>query len=321
MKKLVELDASLLSQMDYLEKTVYTLEEVARDVRTYSDRLDHNPGRLEEIELRLELIHNLKRKYGKSIEEILAYQEKTEKELADMDRCWENRSRLEEERAGLKKAMWLIAAELSAARTEAARRLTEDVKKELTDLEMPQMRFEVALSRTASDHGLTAPDGQSCAYNADGIDEVEFLVSTNPGEPLKSLLKIASTGEVSRFTLALKGALAEVDQVPVLIFDEVDIGVGGRSGDTIGKKLWRLAKNHQVICVTHLPQIAAYADAHFRVHKEIYSSRAASVLEDLSEKTRLEEMAAMLAGPGFSQAALLNADELRQKAQNWKLST
>jgi DNA repair protein RecN (Recombination protein N) len=318
MRKLVELDPALLKHLDYLEKTVYTLEEVARDVREYNERLEHDPGRIEEIELRLELIHNLKRKYGKSIEEILAYLEKTQKELEDIGQTCEKRSRLEEERNSLKQAMGNLAEELSAARSQAARRLTQDVKKELDDLEMPQMRFEAALSRRTAQDGLAFPDGQVYAFSPEGIDEVEFLVSTNPGEPLKSLAKIASTGEISRFTLALKGALSEVDHIPVLIFDEIDIGIGGRSGDIIGRKLWRLARNHQVICVTHLPQIAAYADAHFRVRKEINGDRTTSLLEDLAENARLEELATMLAGPNFSQAALRNAGELRQQAKNRK---
>jgi DNA repair protein RecN (Recombination protein N) len=318
MRKLVELDPGLLKHLDYLEKTVYTLEEVARDVRHYGEKLEHDPGRLEEIEIRLELIYNLKRKYGKSIEEILAYLEKTQKELEAINQTSEKRSRLEEERNSLKQAMGNLAAELSAARSQAARRLTQDVKKELDDLEIPQMSFEVALSHKTDQDGLVCPDGQVYAFSPEGIDEVEFLVSTNPGEPLKSLAKIASTGEISRFTLALKGALSEADQIPVLIFDEIDIGIGGRSGDIIGRKLWRLAKNHQVICVTHLPQIAAYADAHFRVRKEINGDRTTSVLEDLAENARLEELAAMLAGPGFSQTALRNAGELRQQAKNRK---
>jgi DNA repair protein RecN (Recombination protein N) len=320
LEKLVQLDNSLLKQMDYLQKTVYTLEEVTRDVREYSDKLEHDPGRLDEIELRLEVIHNLKRKYGKSIEDILGYLASTEMELQVMGRSSAERSRLEHERIDLKKQMWDTAAELSAARSQSALNLVKDVRKELDDLEMTAVKFEISLTRIHAVDGLTDPEGVSFAFSNDGIDEVEFLVSTNPGEPLKPLAKIASTGEISRFTLALKGALSEVDHIPVLIFDEVDIGIGGRSGDIIGQKLSNLAKNHQVICVTHLPQIAAYADAHFRVHKEIEGSRTTSRLEDLPENKRLEEMAAMLGGPGYSQAAMHNAEELRQKAKKWKLA-
>jgi DNA repair protein RecN (Recombination protein N) len=320
LEKLVQLDNSLNKQLDYLQKTVFSLEEVSRDVRQYCDTLEHDPARLEEIELRLELIHNLKRKYGKSIEDILDFLARTEAELQVLGRSWEERSRLEKERNDLKNKMWDKAAELSAVRSQSALQLVQDVRKELDDLEMTAVKFEISITRKNAIDGLKGPDGQDYAFNSEGIDEVEFLVSTNPGEPLKPLAKIASTGEISRFTLALKGALSEVDRTPVLIFDEIDIGIGGRSGDIIGKKLSKLAKNHQVICVTHLPQIAAYADAHFRVLKKIDGDRAASRLEDLAEPERLAEMAAMLGGPDYSQAAMQNAGELRQKAIKWKLA-
>ncbi|MBN1189006.1 MAG: DNA repair protein RecN [Dehalococcoidales bacterium] len=321
MEKLVQMDNSLSKQLDDLRKTVYTLEEINRDVQEYSDRLEHNPARLEEIEMRLELIHSLKRKYGKSIEEILDYLVSTETELRAIEHYSEEFSRLEKERADLKRQMWDTAAGLSAARAKSALRLEQDVRKELDDLEMKAVRFNISITQKKAAEGLPGPDGQVFAFNSDGIDEVEFLVSTNPGEPLKPLAKIASTGEISRFTLALKGALSDIDNIPVLIFDEIDIGIGGRSGDIVGKKLSALAKNHQVICVTHLPQIAAYADSHFRVRKDMDGIRAISRLEDLKENDRLEEMAAMLAGPGYSQVAMRNADELRQKAKKWKLST
>ncbi len=136
-----------------------------------------------------------------------------------------------------------------------------------------------AITQIPSAEGVEGLDGPNLCFYGDGIDDVEFMVSTNPGEPLKPLAKIASTGEISRFTLALKSALSEADNIPVLIFDEIDIGLGGRSGDMIGKKLWALARNHQVVCVTHLPQIAAYADAHFCVNKEITGQRTSSTLD------------------------------------------
>ena len=180
------------------------------------------------------------------------------------------------------------------------------------------MDFCVSVTQTPSDNGLPGQEARLYAYNADGIDRVEFMVATNPGEPLKPLAKIASTGELSRFTLALKGALAEADQIPVLIFDEIDIGVGGRSGEIVGKKIWGLARHHQVVCVTHLPQIAVYADAHFGVHKETSGERTISQLEQLDSEARLKEIALMLAGPGYSAAALENARELRQNAETWK---
>jgi DNA repair protein RecN (Recombination protein N) len=183
---------------------------------------------------------------------------------------------------------------------------------------MSQMLFEVAVRQNSTPDGIKGPDGVSYAYNNEGIDNVEFLVSTNPGEPLKPLARIASTGEISRFTLALKGALSEADNIPVMIFDEVDIGVGGRSGDIIGKKLWTLSRRHQVICVTHLPQIAVYADTHFFVRKSTDNLRTTSTLVNLASDLRLQELAVMIAGPGYTNTALKNAKELLQKAQSWK---
>ncbi|MBA7644990.1 DNA repair protein RecN [subsurface metagenome] len=144
------------------------------------------------------------------------------------------------------------------------------------------------------------------------------MASTNPGEPLKPLAKIASTGELSRFTLALKGALSEADNIPVLIFDEIDIGIGGRSGEIIGRKLSSLARNHQVVCVTHLPQIAAFADAHFSVHKEVSGARTLSMLEHLEDEARLKELAIMIAGIQYTETSLTNARELMHKAETWK---
>ena len=145
-----------------------------------------------------------------------------------------------------------------------------------------------------------------------------FIASTNPGEPLKPLEKIASTGEISRFLLALKGALVEADTVPVLIFDEIDIGVGGRSGEVIGRKLWNLSKNHQVICVTHLPQIAAFADAHFNVSKQTAGKRTVSTIQSVQGETRCNEMAVMIGGPRYTKSSIDAACELIRKADAWK---
>ena len=164
------------------------------------------------------------------------------------------------------------------------------------------------------------PDGELYKYNGNGVDVVEFLASTNPGEPLKSLDKIASTGEISRFMLAMKSALAEADNIPVLIFDEIDIGVGGRSGEVIGMKLWKLSRNHQVICVTHLPQIAAFADVQFNVSKESSGERTVSTIKPLDGESRLQELAVMIGGPQYTPNALNAARELIEQAATWKNS-
>jgi DNA repair protein RecN (Recombination protein N) len=241
-------------------------------------------------------------------------------ELATINQSAEEQAQLTSERDKLKSELSLLGIKLSAMRSEAAIKLGKEVVKELGELEMGQMQFEVSVSQTVSPGGLPGKNGEAFAFNVDGIDNVELMVSTNPGEPLKPLAKIASTGEISRFTLALKGALSEVDNIPVLVFDEIDIGVGGRSGDIIGRKLRYLAQNHQVICVTHLPQIAVYADSHYCVTKSSVGQRTTSTLTYLEGERRLEELALMLAGPGHSTTVLKNAEELLKKADDWKKS-
>ncbi len=317
-KELVDLDPALREKLSLLEETLYNLEDVARDIRTYSDGLEYDPNRLEEIESRLELIRNLKRKYGQNVTEVLEYLKKAEKELEGVFHSSERRAELEEVCSRLKEEMGQIAFELSKTRSRVGRKLTTEVKKELQELNMAQVEFEVDITQTQAEEGVPLPDGKTYVFNSEGVDAVEFIASTNPGEPLKPLAKIASTGEVSRFMLALKGALSQADDIPVLIFDEIDIGVGGRSGEIIGKKLWALAQSHQVICVTHLPQIAAFADAHYSVRKEISGARTVSMIESLQGQPRLEELAVMLAGPQYTEIALDNARGLLEKAGIWE---
>ncbi len=318
MKNLVELDPALKQQLGFLEETLYGLEEAARDIRSYSDGLEYNPERLEEIESRLELIRNLKRKYGQTIADILDYLGKAEEELEGLSRSSERHIRIEETRSRLKKEMGQIAYQLSRARSQTGKKLATEVKRELEDLNMSQVEFKVAITQVQAPEGIPFPDGEVYAFSNDGVDTVEFMASTNPGEPLKPLAKIASTGEISRFMLALKTALSQVDNIPVLVFDEIDIGIGGRSGEIIGRKLWALAQNRQVLCITHLPQIAVFADAHYSIHKEMSGARTVSILRTLQGESRIKELAVMLAGPQFTDISLDNARELMQKAEIWK---
>ena len=318
MKKLADLDPSLKQQLGLLEETFFGLEEVSRDIRSYGEKLEYNPEQLEVVESRLDLIRNLKRKYGQTINEVLDYQIKAEEELEGLSHSSMRRTDLEELQSSLRKEMGQMASELSQARSQSVGQLTSEVKRELQDLNMSQVEFEVAITRVQAQQEISLPDGETCAFNNEGVDSVEFIASTNPGEPLKPLAKIASTGEISRFMLALKGALSQADNIPVLIFDEIDIGVGGRSGEIIGRKLWTLARNRQVICVTHLPQIAAFADEHYSVHKEISGDRTSSILEALHDESQIRELAIMLAGPQYTNTATDSARELIHKAEAWK---
>jgi len=315
LRELVNLDPKLAQQADALEATIYEIEEIARDVRSYADGLEYDPARLAEVELRFDLIHNLKRKYGDSIAGILVLLEVAERELEGLSSSTERQVELEARCTAIKAEMGQIAVELSKERKLTAERLASAVTKELSDLNMEQMTFEVDVTSFQGNETISLPSGEDRVFGSDGIDSVEFVASTNPGEPTKPLAKIASTGEISRFMLALKGALAQVDDIPVVIFDEIDIGVGGRSSEILGKKLWALGRGRQVICITHLPQIATFADAHFGVHKEFADERTSSILKKLDGDSRIRELAAMLAGPEYSKIALDNAHELMGSAK------
>ena len=318
MDKLVELDPALRQQLDFLGETISGLTEIARNIRTYGDSLEYDPNRLEEIESRLELIRSLKRKYGQSVAEVLDYLVTAKREMETAEHSAERRAQLREICNGLKQEMGQIARRLSQERSEAAKHLVSEVKQELHDLNMSQVEFEVSISQERNQEGIPFPDGESYTFNNEGADSVEFMVATNPGEPLKPLARIASTGEISRFTLALKGALSGANNIPVLIFDEIDIGVGGRSGEIIGKKLWILARKCQVVCVTHLPQIAAFADSHFGIRKEAAGARTSSLIESLDNESRIKELATMLAGRHYTETSADSARELMQKAESWK---
>ncbi len=318
MKQLVDTDSSLQPKMTNLEGIINGLEELAREIHAYGDNLNFDPQRLEEVQNRLELIKTLKRKYGNSINEVLAYLTKAEKEVAGLTSSTERREELEKQREQLKKEMGILAAKLSQERQKAAHKIAAAVKKELAELSMGRVEFFVSITQEPSPDGIPLPDGNFYKFNNSGVDDVAFLASTNPGEPAKALDKIASTGEISRFMLALKSALAEADTIPVLIFDEIDIGIGGRSGEVIGRKLWKLAQNHQVICVTHLPQIAAFADAQYRVSKRTARDRTVSTIEPLQGEAREKELAMMIGGQQYTESALKAARELIEKAAAWK---
>jgi DNA repair protein RecN (Recombination protein N) len=316
LRKLIDIDPALQKQLEEIEKSVYTIEETSRDVRNYCDDLSYDPHRLEEIETRLETIRTLKRKYGRTIPDIFEYLKNIVNELDTLSSSTEKRDTLEKELINIQEKLQQAAAVLSTERKQAATELEDAVNRELRDLQMEQMIFSVNITHKSSDEGISV-EGTKYAYDFNGIDNVEFMVSTNPGEPVKPLSLVASTGEMSRFTLALKGALSESDCIPVLIFDEIDIGVGGRNGSILGRKMWSLSRNHQVICVTHLPQIAVYADAHYCVRKINRGSRTVSTLEVLSGMFRIHELSAMLTGSDFSETALQNIQEIKKKAEEW----
>jgi DNA repair protein RecN (Recombination protein N) len=294
--ELEKLDSAVGPQRKLVEEASYQLEDLARELRSYRDSVEFNPQRLEIVQERLDLIHNLKRKYGDSIEQVQRFAERAAQELHDITHNEERVAELEQEEARLVTAAGALSAKLSAARREAAARLASAVESELEDLNMVQARFAVDMRWKEAEDGLIV-DGQRYAFDTTGIDRVEFLISPNVGEPPKPLAKIASGGETSRLMLALKTVLTHADEVPTLIFDEIDQGIGGRVGGIVGLKLWGLSPGHQVLCVTHLPQLACYGDLHLRVDKAQTGGRTVTRVEVLDEAGRLKELAAMIGGP------------------------
>ncbi len=316
LKDLGRSDAGSSHLLKETESAFYSVEDISRALRTYSDRLEHDPARLEHVEERLDLIQGLKRKYGRTISDVVHYSDEAEKELSQVSLRAEARAQLREECGALKKEIGTLSHQLSKIRHDAAAELAERIEGELRHLNMAEVGFRVLFSQFEVGDEVVLPDGRSCAFAKSGIDKLEFQVATNPGEPHKSLAKIASTGETSRLMLAVKSALSEVDATPTLVFDEIDIGIGGRSAEVVGRKLSILSREHQVICITHLPQVAAFADSHYYVQKRIVENRASASVSALSEKERLEEISAMLGS--LSEPALESAQELLEKAEAWK---
>jgi len=297
---LAKLDQTWSEQREMVDNLSYQIEDLAGVVRDYSENIDFNPNRLQEIEERLSLIFNLKRKYGNSIAEILDFGERAQAELDSISHSEERIEELEEEEDNLRRVIGAEAARLSEARKAAAQTLSAGVVAQLADLGMPSARFEVDFHWTETPDGVFVEAGSgepvSVACDEQGIDRVEFLIAPNPGEAPKPLVKVASGGETSRIMLALKTVLAGADETPTLIFDEIDQGIGGRIGAVVGQKLWGLAHNggHQVLCVTHLPQIAGYAELHVHVSKQVVQGRTQTNVQPLSGEAQVTELAQML---------------------------
>ncbi len=279
-----------------LESAAAQIEEAARGLVAYAQSIEHDPARLEEVEERLDLVRRLKRKYGGTEEAALPFAEQARAEMERIEQADERRAGLEARLHTALQHSGTLALQLSIKRRRAAESLALDAVRELAGLGLAQITFQVTLAQRESEDGVPAPDGHRYAFNRSGIDEAQFLVETNKGEGLKPLAKVASGGETSRMLLALKSALRGASGVPTLVFDEIDVGVGGRAGDVVGRKLWELSAVSQVLCVTHLPQIAAYADSHFRVDKALVDGRTHAHAEPLAPEARVEELAAMLGG-------------------------
>ncbi|MFZ5810333.1 MAG: DNA repair protein RecN [Chloroflexota bacterium] len=299
------------SQFPELAEAVFEqCNDLARALRRYAETIEFNPQRLDQVEERLNLIHNLKRKYGDSIEAVLAYGEKLHSQLEEITHANDRIEELQSNERELLKELKEKGLALSEKRRQAAQSLSQAVENELADLHMTKARFQVAFSVTEDEEGIQLDDGRKVAFTYNGLEQVEFLIAPNPGEGFKPLVKIASGGETSRLMLALKEVLAVADEIPCLIFDEIDQGIGGRVGGIVGKKLWNLARQHQVFCITHLPQLAVYGDQHLCVMKKVVQDRTITEVDILTGERRVEELAQMLGGIG--PATLHSARELLQ---------
>jgi DNA repair protein RecN (Recombination protein N) len=298
LEELCRIDSSLEGLREHLKSADLSLQEVSYALRDYLSRLEANPGRLEEVETRLAAIDRLKRKYGRSIPEILNFLEDVARQIASVEHAGERMEELRQERKRLAADFDKLAAELTERRGSAARKLEKRVEAELAQLAMERTVFRIAIT--------PAP------WSAEGADRVDFLVSPNLGEEPRPLEKVASGGEISRLALALKTCLTapRTAVVRTLVFDEVDAGVGGSAAEGIGRRLKKLAAANQVLCVTHLPQIAAFADHHYRVEKQESKGRTAAVVEELDSSARTHEIGRMLSGQKLTPEALKNAEQL-----------
>jgi DNA repair protein RecN (Recombination protein N) len=293
-KELIRLDSSQEVLDENFQSAFSSLSDLANQLRTYIEGIEFNPKRLNQVEDRSDLIANLKRKYGQSIPEILDFLAKAQEKKETITHASERIEELEVHLVGLKEKLSSSGQVLSKSRHKAAEAMEREIEAELDELSMSGARFAVEFKVQLDEDGLPLPDGRTVAYDATGIEQIEFLIAPNPGEGLKPLVKIASGGETSRLMLALKNVLARADSIPTLIFDEIDQGIGGRVGTVVGHKLWLLSRHHQVLCVTHLPQLAAFGEQHLQVSKQIQNGRTITQVADLNDEARLPELAQML---------------------------
>jgi DNA repair protein RecN (Recombination protein N) len=341
LSSLARIDATREAQVNTLSSIVYNLEDLAGTLRDYRETIEFRPKRLAWVEDRLVLLRQLERKYGRNLAEVIRYAESAEIELQMLENSDERSAELREQEEALVKDCMVLCQELSEARQKAARSLIGGMEKELDDLRMEGARLGILFTwKSAEDglplakplpssvtitkqgsHALNESSVERIAFDVTGMDTIEFLVAPNVGEGLKPMARIASGGETARLMLALKTVLSRADRTPTLIFDEIDQGIGGRIGAVVGHKLWRLTSDcdegmtncHQVLCITHLPQLASFGDVHFKVAKDVIGDRTVTHVVNLRKPTRVEELAQMLGTQGTS--AKQGAIELLEQAQ------
>jgi DNA repair protein RecN (Recombination protein N) len=311
------IDPVLKPVTEDLRAALYQMEEAGRTLGDYASRVEFDPARLAEIEERLAELSALKRKHGATVEDILAQRESLTKELQSLQNQAENIDALYTEISLTERQVREQAVDLSQRRVAVGATLAEAVERELQALSMSAARFVISFHRTPDPAGFITVDGAPVQLTPAGIESVEFLFTSNPGEEPRPLAKIASGGEVSRVMLALKSILAAVEQVPTLVFDEVDTGIGGGVAEVVGRKLKALTKTCQVFCITHLPQVASRGDIHFLIEKQVVLGRTVTAVRPLTQRERVDEIARMSGGLVITETTRkLAAELLRQGAKD-----
>lgn len=300
LEKIEQIDSKYEKASSELKNIYYELQELARDVNSYKSDMDFNEEERDFIEERLDLIYALKRKYGNTIEEILKYKENIKEEVEHIENLEEYNEKLRKEQKEIEEQMKLLADDMHEIRTKKAEVLSEKINQELKELEMKNAKITVKVSYLENEYVKT------------GKNNVTFYITTNMGEEAKELSKIASGGEMSRTMLAIKKVLADTDQMPVLVFDEIDTGISGKAANSVAHKLKRIANSHQVMCISHLPNIAAMADYNYFISKEIEQNRTRTQIRLLQEKEVIEEIARISSGE-VNEVSLQYANELRNK--------
>jgi DNA repair protein RecN (Recombination protein N) len=310
LREISSIDSRAQDALKAAEDALPLLEETGYFLRDYKDSLDFDPGRLDQIQERLELIKGLSRKYGNSIREILEFYDNAKIELEELQYSEEKQEAFKADLEDIKNNLTKRAQALSKKRKTVAKKVEKEVIRNLSDLSMPDTQFSIQITRVPGDD---TSDG--CKASQSGVDNIEFMISSNLGETLKPLAKVASGGELSRVMLALKSILAKGDNIPVLVFDEIDSGIGGKTAENVAKKLKKLSTGHQVICITHLPQIASYAGEHLKIGKRVKKDRTIVEIDKVEKEGRVSEIARMLSGDD-SEVSMKHAKELLKKGKS-----
>ncbi|MFQ6098641.1 MAG: DNA repair protein RecN [Armatimonadota bacterium] len=316
--ELVSLDPEVRGLAEALSAAVAAVSETARELSEYVETIEFDPVRLEEVEARLDEIARLKRKYGDTIEDVLRLRDEAAEAIEAAESSEERVEELQEQLRALTERAGAVATKLSTARQRLANRLAKTVESELGLLGMPKARFRVAIERAEDESGIPGDDGRRYAATRRGTDRVRFEMTANPGEALRPLARIASGGELSRLMLAFKSICSRAGEIPTLIFDEVDAGIGADTARAVGEKLVDVSSKAQVLCVTHFPQIARMADLHVRVDKQVRAGRSFVRARVVESEERLREIARMLGGVGAAQAVQEHAAALLASAEKEK---